>query len=63
MIYFGNLSLIYLIFSSILGGLLILQILRLLMKPSLTLYWRIFKLSSPYLALIYLALIMDRTLF
>jgi len=63
MILFGNLGLIYLILSSILGGLLIFQILKLLMRPTLTLYWRIFKLSSPYLALIYLALIMDRALF
>ncbi|MEM4311182.1 MAG: heme o synthase [Nitrososphaerales archaeon] len=62
-IFVGNLGIIYLVLALILGSLLAFQSLRLLIKPQVSLYWKLFKFSSPYLALIYFALIMDKLFF
>jgi len=52
-------GLIYLMTSSVLGGIILLLNLWLFIKPTKKNAWTVFKFSSPYLASIFLAMIID----
>ncbi|MEM2211258.1 MAG: heme o synthase [Nitrososphaerales archaeon] len=56
-------STIYLIMALILGGLTLLLSLQLFIKPTKERAWILFKFSSPYLALIFIAMMIDTLLF
>ncbi|MEM1524542.1 MAG: heme o synthase [Nitrososphaerales archaeon] len=56
-------STIYLIMALILGGLTLLLSSQLFIKPTKERAWILFKFSSPYLALIFIAMMIDTLLF
>lgn len=53
---FGSL---YLVVVSIMGGLLLLSNIRMLQRPSKETAWTAFKFSSPYLAVVFVAMVLD----
>jgi len=56
---YGGFGLFYLSMSLILGTLIFVEHLYLFYRPSPEIAWRIFKVSSPYLFLLFLAMIID----
>lgn len=61
--FFGTFGLVYLLIAGISGGLMSLLNLWLFAKPTKQNAWLVFKFSSPYLAVIFLSMILDTILF
>ncbi|MFQ5969950.1 MAG: heme o synthase [Nitrososphaerales archaeon] len=59
MLYFLGLGLLYLIVASISGAMMLAYNLKLIKNPSKDIAWKAYKVSSPYLAIIFLALMFD----
>ncbi|MEM2759415.1 MAG: heme o synthase [Nitrososphaerales archaeon] len=59
MLYFFGLGLLYLIIASISGSMMLAYNLKLIKNPSKDIAWKAYKVSSPYLAIIFLALMFD----
>lgn len=57
--FFGQFGLIYLITASIFGTVMVLLSIWLLVKPSEKASWTVFKFSSPYLAALFIAFMID----
>jgi protoheme IX farnesyltransferase len=57
--FFGQFGLIYLITASIFGTVMVLLSIWLLIKPSEKASWTVFKFSSPYLAALFIAFMVD----
>ena len=57
MIY--QIGIIYLIAAVISGGIVLVASIRLLLDPSQEKAWTLFKISSPYLAVLFVAMILD----
>lgn len=57
--FFGQFGLIYLITASIFGVVMLLLSIWLLVRPSEKMSWSVFKFSSPYLAALFIAFIVD----
>ncbi len=57
MIY--QIGIIYLIAAIISGGIVLIASIRLLIEPSQEKAWTLFKISSPYLAVLFIAMILD----
>jgi heme o synthase len=57
--FFGQFGLIYLITASIFGVVMVLLSIWLLVRPSEKMSWTVFKFSSPYLAALFIAFIID----
>lgn len=57
--FFGQFGLIYLITASIFGVVMLLLSIWLLVRPSEKMSWTVFKFSSPYLAALFIAFIVD----
>jgi heme o synthase len=57
--FFGQFGLIYLITASIFGTVMVLLSIWLLVKPSEKASWTVFKFSSPYLAALFIAFMVD----
>jgi protoheme IX farnesyltransferase len=57
--FFGQFGLIYLITASIFGVVMVLLSIWLLVRPSEKMSWSVFKFSSPYLAALFIAFIVD----
>jgi len=57
--FFGHFGIIYLITAGIAGTIILALSLWLLLKPSNRVSWILFKATSPYLAALFIALIMD----
>ncbi len=53
---------LYLATSTVSGAMLLYLSLKLAVKPTRDMAWRLFKFTSPYLALIFLAIILDKLL-
>ncbi|MCP8317691.1 MAG: hypothetical protein H3Z52_13810 [archaeon] len=58
--FMGFFNLIYLIMAGALSVAMLLLNIRLFFKPSERNAWIVFKFSSPYLALIFIAMMLDR---
>lgn len=63
MLYFFHLGLVYLIVASISGGMMLAYNFKLIKNPSKDIAWKAYKVSSPYLAIIFLALMFDALYF
>ncbi|MFQ5920526.1 MAG: heme o synthase [Nitrososphaerales archaeon] len=63
MLYFFGLGLLYLIVASISGAWMIMYNLKLIRNPTKDIAWKTYKISSPYLAIIFLALMFDSLYF
>jgi protoheme IX farnesyltransferase len=63
MLYFFGLGLVYLIVASLSGTMMIAYNLKLIRNPSKDIAWKTYKVSSPYLAIIFLALMFDSLYF
>lgn len=59
MLYFFGLGLLYLIVASISGAMMLAYNFKLIKNPSKDIAWKAYKVSSPYLAIIFLALMFD----
>ena len=59
MLYFFGLGLLYLIVASISGAVMLAYNFKLSKNPSKDIAWKAYKVSSPYLAIIFLALMFD----
>lgn len=59
---FGLIGLFYFIAALILGGLFIFKAIRLLQKPTVPATWRLYLYSLLYLALLFVAMVVDRLL-
>ena len=59
MLYFFGLGLLYLIIASIAGAMMLAYNFKLIKNPSKDIAWKAYKVSSPYLAIIFLALMFD----
>jgi protoheme IX farnesyltransferase len=59
MLYFFGLGLLYLIIASISGAMMLVYNFMLIKNPSKNVAWKAYKVSSPYLAIIFLALMFD----
>ncbi|MGH9909247.1 MAG: protoheme IX farnesyltransferase, partial [Nitrososphaerales archaeon] len=59
MLYFFGLGLLYLIVASISGAMILAYNFKLIKNPSKDIAWKAYKISSPYLAIIFLALMFD----
>jgi len=59
MLYFFGLGLLYLIIASISGAMMLVYNFMLIKNPSKNVAWKTYKVSSPYLAIIFLALMFD----
>lgn len=59
MLYFFGLGLLYLIIASISGAMMLAYNFKLIKNPSKDIAWKAYKVSSPYLAIIFLALMFD----
>ncbi|MEM2144671.1 MAG: hypothetical protein QW279_04885, partial [Candidatus Jordarchaeaceae archaeon] len=57
--FFDTFKLIYLVSASIIGGAMLLLNLRLFLKPTKRNAWIVYKFSSPYLLIIFSAMIID----
>lgn len=57
--FFGQFRLIYLVTASVFGIVMIILSIWLLLKPSEKASWTVFKFSSPYLATLFIAFIVD----
>jgi protoheme IX farnesyltransferase len=62
MLYFFGLGLLYLIIASISGAMMLAYNFKLIKNPSKDVAWKAYKVSSPYLAIIFLALMFDAIL-
>jgi protoheme IX farnesyltransferase len=62
MLYFFGLGLLYLIIASISGAMMLAYNFKLIRNPSKDIAWKAYKVSSPYLAIIFLALMFDAIL-
>ncbi len=63
-IYFQmNLGLVYMGVASIFGGIMLILNFWLFSKPTKENAWIVFKFSSPYLALLFLAMIIEKLVF
>lgn len=62
MLYFFGLGLIYLIIAAISGAMMLAYNFKLIRNPSKDVAWKAYKVSSPYLAIIFLALMFDAIL-
>lgn len=62
MLYFFGLGLLYLIIASISGAMMLAYNLQLFKNPNKQIAWKAYKVSSPYLAIIFLALMFDAVL-
>jgi protoheme IX farnesyltransferase len=62
MLYFFGLGLLYLIIASISGAMMLAYNFKLIKNPSKDIAWKAYKVSSPYLAIIFLALMFDAIL-
>jgi len=60
--FFGTLGTTYLLVASVLGGIMFVLNLWLLAKPTKQTAWVVFKFSSPYLAIVFLAMTVDTLL-
>ncbi len=60
--YFDHFGMIYLVFAGISGTIILALSLWLLLKPSSKLSWILFKATSPYLAALFIGLILDSLL-
>src|SRR6266508_786753 len=56
---FGGLGVLYLSVAAVLGLCMILIDLRLVSNPTKAQAWTAFKFSSPYLAIVFLAMVLD----
>jgi protoheme IX farnesyltransferase len=56
---FGGLGVLYLSIAAVLGLGMILVDLRLVSNPTKAQAWTAFKFSSPYLAIVFLAMVLD----
>jgi len=63
MLYFFHLGLLYLIVASISGAMMLVYNFKLIRNPSKDIAWKAYKVSSPYLAIIFLALMFDALYF
>lgn len=63
MLYFFGLGLLYLIIASISGAMMLMYNFKLIQNPSKDIAWKAYKVSSPYLAIIFLALMFDALYF
>jgi len=63
MLYFFGLGLLYLIIASMAGAMMLAYNFKLIQNPSKDIAWKAYKVSSPYLAIIYLALMFDSLYF
>lgn len=63
MLYFFGLGLLYLIVASISGAMMLMYSFKLIKDPSKDVAWKTYKMSSPYLAIIFLALMFDALYF
>ena len=63
MLYFFGLGLLYLIIASISGAMMLVYNFKLIKNPSKDIAWKAYKVSSPYLAIIFLALMFDALYF
>ncbi len=61
--FLGAFGFAYLLVASVLGGIMFLLNLWLLIQPTKKTAWIVFKFSSPYLAIIFLAMMVDILLF
>lgn len=61
--FLGTFGLVYLFVASVSGGLIFLLNLWLFAKPTKQNAWLVFKVSSPYLAVIFLSMMIDAILF
>lgn len=59
MLYFFGLGLLYLIVASISGAMMLAYNFKLIKNPSKDIAWKAYKVSSPYLAIIFFALMFD----
>lgn len=59
MLYFFGLGLLYLIIALISGAMMLAYNFKLIKNPSKDIAWKAYKVSSPYLAIIFLALMFD----
>lgn len=59
MIYFFGLGLLYLIVASIAGAMMLMYNFKLIKNPTKDIAWKNYKVSSPYLAIIFLMLMFD----
>lgn len=62
MLYFFGLGLLYLIIASISGAMMLAYNFKLIKNPTKDIAWKAYKVSSPYLAIIFLALMFDAIL-
>lgn len=62
MLYFFGLGLLYLIIASISGAMMLAYNFKLIRNPTKDIAWKAYKVSSPYLAIIFLALMFDAIL-
>lgn len=62
MLYFFGLGLLYLIIAAISGAMMLAYNFKLIRNPSKDVAWKAYKVSSPYLAIIFLALMFDAIL-
>jgi protoheme IX farnesyltransferase len=60
--YYGGLGIVYLGFSLVFGGGMLLLVLWLIRNPSAQNAWKVFKYSSPYLTLLFIAMVLDSLL-
>lgn len=61
--YYGNFGLIYLVTSIVLAAVIVAGGLYLFYRPSRARAWTLFKISSPYLFLIFLAAVIDAAIY
>ena len=59
MLYFFGLGILYLIITSIMGAMMLAYNFKLIRNPTKDIAWKVYKVSSPYLAIIFLALMFD----
>ena len=62
MLYFFGLGLLYLIIASLLGAMKLTYDFKLIRNPSKNSAWKSYKVSNPYLAIIFLVLMFDAIL-
>lgn len=59
MLYFFGLGLLYLVIASMSGAMMLAYNFKLIKNPTKDIAWKAYKVSSPYLAIIFLALMFD----
>ncbi len=61
-VFLGEFSLLYLVVAGILGVAMILVDVKLALNPTKAQAWTAFKISSPYLAIVFVAMVLDARL-